>query len=187
MIVILDRDGTLVVDRHYLADPAGLEFLPGAAQGLRALHEQGHRLVVITNQSGIGRGLLTLAQLEAIHERFRHMMREAGAPLEAIYYCPHAPEADCACRKPRSELFWRAAADLGFEPSEAVVIGDKSSDVEFGRRVGAKTILIAAQPGSAIAGEGAKSDYVASDLVQAADWIQSLKLGAVTSPSRPPG
>jgi D-glycero-D-manno-heptose 1,7-bisphosphate phosphatase len=174
MIVILDRDGTIVVDRHYLADPAGLEFLPGAAQGLRRLHEQGHRLVVISNQSGIGRGLLTLSQLEAVHERLLQMMREAGAPLEAIYFCPHAPDAGCECRKPRSELFWRAAAELGFKPAEAVVVGDKASDIEFGHRVGVKTIFIAGQPGPTAPGDGPKPDFVATDLVQAASAIQAM-------------
>jgi D-glycero-D-manno-heptose 1,7-bisphosphate phosphatase len=172
MIVILDRDGTIVVDRHYLADPAGLEFLPGAVEGLRALHEQGHRLVLITNQSGIGRGLLSLPQLEAIHARLRQMMREAGAPLEAIYFCPHAPEEGCECRKPRSELFWRAAAELAFAPSDAVVVGDKASDVEFGRRVGARTILIAPE-----ALPGLEPDAVAGDLVQAAQAVRDFAQG----------
>jgi len=170
-VVILDRDGTIVIDRHYLRDPAGLEFLPGAAQGLRMLHARGHRLVLVTNQSGIGRGLLSLAQLEAIHERFRQMMDAEGAPLAAIYFCPHAPQADCACRKPRSALFWRAAAELGFEPAEAVVVGDKASDVEFGQRVGARTILIAAQPGAGAPAEGPQPDFIAADLVGAADAI----------------
>jgi D-glycero-D-manno-heptose 1,7-bisphosphate phosphatase len=177
MMVILDRDGTVVVDRHYLADPAGLEFLPGAAQGLRTLHEHGHRLVLITNQSGIGRGLLSLAQLEAIHARLRRMMREAGAPLEAIYYCPHTPEEGCECRKPRSELFWRAAAELGFGPSDAVVVGDKASDIEFGHNVGAATILIAPVPPAMIAEGQPAADFVAADLVQAASAIQGLSAG----------
>jgi len=179
MMVILDRDGTIVVDRHYLADPAGLEFLPGAAAGLRMLHQQGHRLVLITNQSGIGRGLITESQLEAVHARLRQMMRSAGAPLAAIYYCPHTPEAGCACRKPGSELFWRAAAELGFEPDEAVVVGDKSSDVAFGVRVGARTILIASEPatGPATARSEPAPDYVVTDLVQAADAILGLSTG----------
>jgi D-glycero-D-manno-heptose 1,7-bisphosphate phosphatase len=185
MMVILDRDGTVVFDRHYLADPAGLEFLPGAAEGLALLHSQGHRLVLITNQSGIGRGLFTEAQLAAVHTRLRQMMSEVGAPLAGIYYCPHAPEADCGCRKPRSELFWRAAAELEFEPSEAVVVGDKGSDVEFGARVGARTILIAPETAPGIGpgpepialGRQLKPDYVAADLVQAANAIQSLLKG----------
>jgi D-glycero-D-manno-heptose 1,7-bisphosphate phosphatase len=176
MMVILDRDGTIVVDRHYLADPAGLEFLPGAAQGLRMMHRHGHRLVLITNQSGIGRGLISEAQLEAVHARFRQMMRDAGAPLEAIYYCPHAPETECDCRKPRSALFWRAAAELGFEPDEAVVIGDKASDIAFGERVGARTVLIASEPLSAT--NMPAPDYVATDLVQAAEAILRLSTGA---------
>jgi D-glycero-D-manno-heptose 1,7-bisphosphate phosphatase len=84
------------------------------------------------------------------------------------------PEAACECRKPRSALFWRSAAELGFQPSEAVVIGDKPSDVDFGHRVGAKTVLIAPESGSSTGGGRSKPDYVAPDLVAAADWIQSL-------------
>jgi histidinol-phosphate phosphatase family protein len=118
--------------------------------------------------------LLSLAQLEAIHVRLQAMMREAGAPLEAIYFCPHTPEQGCECRKPRSELFWRAAAELGFEASDAVVVGDKASDVELGSRVGATTILIAPESGSAPTESGIGPDYVASDLVQAAARIHSL-------------
>jgi D-glycero-D-manno-heptose 1,7-bisphosphate phosphatase len=105
------------------------------------------------------------------------MMREAGAPLAAIYYCPHTPEAACACRKPGSELFWRAAAELGFEPDEAVVIGDRRSDVEFGARVGARTILVASEPAAATARDGPAPDYVVTDLVQAADAILGLSTG----------
>jgi histidinol phosphatase-like enzyme len=105
------------------------------------------------------------------------MTREAGASIEAIYLCPHTPEDDCECRKPRSELFWRAAAEVGFKPSEAVVIGDKASDIDFGHRVGAKTILIAAEPGSTMTGDGPKPDYVATGLVQAAEVIQALAAG----------
>jgi len=173
-VVILDRDGTVVVDRRYLSDPAGLEFLPGAAEGLRQLHECGYRLVVITNQSGVGRGLLSLQRLYEIHERFREMVGAVGVRLEEIYFCPHIPEDNCACRKPRLGLLMRAASELHFNPANTIVVGDKVSDVEFGRRAGATTILIASEPsdthGEAWHGEAAP-DFISSDLAGAARTI----------------
>jgi D-glycero-D-manno-heptose 1,7-bisphosphate phosphatase len=119
-VVILDRDGTIVIDRGYLDDPAGLEFLPAAAEGLRYLHQRGYRLVVITNQSGIGRGRFTAERLGEIHDRFNEMVRAAGAHIEAIYFFPHRPDDGCDCRKPGSALLLQAAAELGFEPAQAV-------------------------------------------------------------------
>jgi D-glycero-D-manno-heptose 1,7-bisphosphate phosphatase len=172
-VVILDRDGTVVVDRHYLSEPAGLELLPGAAEGLRQLYERGHKLVVITNQSGVGRGLLSLQRLDEIHDRLREMVSAVGARLAEVYFCPHLPEDDCTCRKPRLGLLTRAASELGFNPANTIVIGDKLSDVEFGRRAGATTILIAAEQ-DATYGEHAPH-FVAADLAGAAKTIEALE------------
>jgi D-glycero-D-manno-heptose 1,7-bisphosphate phosphatase len=165
--VILDRDGTLVVDRDYLDDPEQLEFLPGAVEGLRVLREQGHRIVVVTNQSGVGRGRFSLARLHEIHARLLQMAAAAGAPIDAIYYCPHRPEEACECRKPKPKLVRQAAADLGFEPSAAVIIGDKSSDIELGRNLGAMTMLVS-ETGRASDGKPVTADHVIRDLLEAA-------------------
>ena len=164
-VVILDRDGTIVVDRNYLSDPGGLEFLPGAAEGLRSLHRQGYRLVVITNQSGVGRGLFSLERLAAMNRRLMEMVQENGALLERIYCCPHRPEDRCLCRKPRPKLLLDAASELGFTPRRAIVIGDKAGDVEFGRNVGATTMLI---------GSIGEADYVVRDLTHAATVLKTL-------------
>lgn len=170
-IVLLDRDGTVVIDRGYLDDPAGLEFEPGAAQGLRLLHSHGCRLVVVTNQSGVGRNLFTLEQLDAMNERLHAMVVSAGAKLERIYVCPHAPGDGCECRKPALGLFKQAVADLGFDPAAAVMIGDKESDMEFGRRAGAATILISRHaPGAAFQ---VLPDVVAGSLLEAAEAVIS--------------
>lgn len=169
-VIILDRDGTIIVDRHYLSDPADLEFEPGAAAGLQRMHSRGYRLVVITNQSGVGRGLFSLVRLEEIHDRLRQMVKSIGARLDGIYYCPHVPDAGCSCRKPRIGLLNRAASELRFEPSSAVVIGDKVSDIEFGHRAGAATVLVAAE--SQNLAEGPKPDFIVRDLVQAAAIIE---------------
>jgi D-glycero-D-manno-heptose 1,7-bisphosphate phosphatase len=172
-VVILDRDGTIVIDRGYLDDPAGLEFLPGAAEGLRSLYSQGYRLVVITNQSGVGRGLFPIERVYAMNARLERMVEEAGTRLEHIYFCPHAPDAGCDCRKPALSLMTQAAAELGFDPAGAIVIGDKASDVEFGRRAGALTMLIG-NPESPLA-SSATPDYVVGNLQEAADIMRSRR------------
>lgn len=180
-VVLLDRDGTLVIDRDYLADPAGLQFLPGAIEGLRRLHAMGHRLVIISNQSGVGRGLFSLEQLNAVNERLAQLLRAAGVTLAGIYCCPHRPEEACACRKPNVGLVRRAALELAFDPSEAVMIGDRDSDIELGRRLGATTIRLAGARRCMDADQaptrhpiGVPADHLAADLLQAARIIETL-------------
>jgi D-glycero-D-manno-heptose 1,7-bisphosphate phosphatase len=177
-VVILDRDGTIVIDRNYLSDAAGLEFLPGAAEGLRAMHEQGYRLIVITNQSGVGRGLFSLQSLEQMNLRLQEMFQSNGARLERVYFCPHRPDEHCQCRKPNTQLLKDAAAELGFEPSRAIVIGDKDSDVEFGKRAGAVTMLVATGDGGR-ASASIAPDYIVRDLQQAAAVLRSRDRGAI--------
>jgi D-glycero-D-manno-heptose 1,7-bisphosphate phosphatase len=172
-VVILDRDGTMVVDRNYLSDPDGLSFLPGAAEGLRSMYGQGFRLIVITNQSGVGRGMFSMESLQQMNTRLMAMVDQSGARLERIYCCPHRPEDHCACRKPGTKLMMDAASDLGFEPRRAIVIGDKASDVEFGRGAGATTMLIAEDPAAAQV-RAARADYVVHDLSEAALILKSL-------------
>ena len=114
-VVILDRDGTLNVERHYLSDPAQVELVDGVADGLRHLRELGVELLVITNQSGVGRGYFTERTLDAIHRRLGECLSEAGVHLSAIYVCPHVPADGCRCRKPRYRPpLERAAWERGF-------------------------------------------------------------------------
>lgn len=140
--VALDRDGTLVVERNYLSDPDDLELIPGAAAALRQLREMGLGLVVLTNQSAIGRGRFSEARLAEIHERLTELLRASGVRLDGLYHCPHTPEHGCRCRKPQPGLMERAAHELGFDPRQSIVIGDKPCDVELGRSVGATTLLV---------------------------------------------
>jgi D-glycero-D-manno-heptose 1,7-bisphosphate phosphatase len=170
MVVVLDRDGTIVVDRDYLDDPAGLSFLPGAAEGLQWLHANGYRLVVVTNQSGVARGRFDLQRLAQIHARFTEMVLQAGARLDGIYFCPHGPDDHCACRKPNTGLLEQAAGELGFELSAVFVVGDKESDIELGRRVSAPTILIAADEAHS---PTTAASFIVSDLRRAAQVIAS--------------
>lgn len=132
--VILDRDGTLIKDKHYLADPAGVELLPGATTGLTRLAGAGMRLFVVTNQSGIGRGYFTEEEYHACHAAMEAQLRDAGISLTGTAFCPHGPDEGCACRKPEQGM-WRAlAAAHGIESAATVMVGDKEEDILFGKR-----------------------------------------------------
>lgn len=173
--VLLDRDGTLNVERHYLADPRDLELLPGTVDGLRLLRDMGLGLVVLTNQSGIGRGYFTQNDLQAVHLRLRYLLGEANIQLNGIYHCPHAPHERCLCRKPLPGLALTAAAELYFDPSQSFVIGDKRADVDLGRNLGATSILVRTGHGEETLRSGpVPADHVAQDLLDAANWISGV-------------
>jgi D-glycero-D-manno-heptose 1,7-bisphosphate phosphatase len=170
--VLLDRDGTVMVEQNYLADAALVELLPGAAEGLRNLAAVGFGLVVVTNQSGIGRGYFDWPTLDAIHTRMEALLGAEGVRLDGIYVCPHTPEDMCECRKPRRGLVDQAAARLGFDPAESVVIGDKACDIELGSRIGARTILLRTGYGAETeASRAASPDCVVDGLAEAARVI----------------
>jgi D-glycero-D-manno-heptose 1,7-bisphosphate phosphatase len=173
--VLLDRDGTIVFERGYIRDPDEIELLPGAAAALRRLAKSSLALAVVTNQSAVGRGLLTEERLGEIHQRLRELLAAEGVALAGIYFCPHIPEDGCACRKPETGLFESASRELGFLPSESFVIGDKECDVELGQRAGATTILVRTGYGDDVDRDGSVSpDYVADDLAEAAGIIERL-------------
>jgi len=168
-VVLLDRDGTIIEDRHYLADPQGVTLLPGAMEGLRALSAAGIRAAVLTNQSGVARGRITAAQLAAVHQRLGAVLEAGGVRLAGIFSCPHAPDAGCGCRKPAEGLARQAAETLGFALSEAAVVGDKASDLELGHRLGVPAILVRTGEGLATLQSGAASaDYLVDDLTEVA-------------------
>ena len=173
--VVLDRDGTINVDRHFLADPAGFELIGGAADGMRRLAQLGLGLVVVTNQSGVGRGIVDNDALAAIHDEMARQLEAVGVRLDGVYWCPHRPEDGCACRKPRTGLLERAAAELSFDPTEAFVVGDRPRDIEMGRAVGATTLLVRTGHGARFEREGRiRADHVVDDLREAAEVIGRL-------------
>jgi histidinol-phosphate phosphatase family protein len=133
--LFIDRDGTLIVDVGYPRDPDQVELMAGAADALRAL-QQHWLLVVVSNQSGIGRGLITEAEARAVHDRFVARFAAEGISFAGFYYCPHPPDAGCRCRKPAPGLVHDASAALGIELASSVMIGDKSSDLDAGRAAG---------------------------------------------------
>ena len=135
--LLLDRDDTILDDPGYLSDPAAIKFLPGAIEGLRLFHQNHWPIVVITNQSGIGRGYFGEAEVEAVHDRFVELLQAEGIEIAGIYLCPHAPDEGCQCRKPEPALAEQAATELGLDLKRAVMVGDKLSDLELGRNIGA--------------------------------------------------
>ena len=169
--VLLDRDGTVIAQKHHLSSIEDLELLPGAGQGIRRLNAARIGVVVVTNQSVIGRGLLTPEGLATIHDEMLRRLEREDARVDAIYVCPHIPEDACACRKPLPFLAQRAASELGFELTEAFVIGDQPGDIELGRACGATTFLVRTGYGNEWETRGLRADFVADDLAAAAERI----------------
>ena len=139
--LFLDRDGTLIVDVGYPRDPAQVELLPGAADALREL-QRDWVLVVVSNQSGIARGLVSEREAAAVHAEFVARFAAVGVTFAGCYYCPHAPDAGCACRKPLPGLLLDAAAALDLDLAASVMIGDKPSDLEAGRAAGCRALSV---------------------------------------------
>lgn len=171
-LVALDRDGTIIEERPYLSDPEQVVLLPRAAQGLRALQALGFRLVLVANQSGVGRGYFSLEDVQRVNQRLFQLLAREGVTLNGAYICPHLPWAGCPCRKPATGLLEQAARELGARPSEAFVIGDKGCDIEMGQRAGASTLLVRTGWGRQTerAGE-VRPDFVVDDLGEAAALI----------------
>ncbi len=169
---LLDRDGTVIADRGYLADPAGVKILPGAAKGLARMRSFGLGLAIVTNQSGIGRGYFDPAQLRAVNLRMEELLEAQGVELDGIYCCTCHPDRGCDCRKPKPGLVLRARAELGFDPTRSFVIGDKGSDIGLGRAVSARTFLVRSARDGEETQEGA--DYVVENLLDAANRIEEI-------------
>jgi len=173
--VVLDRDGTIIEECSYLAHPEQIKLIPGAAEALRELKKMGFGLVVITNQSGVGRGFFDQARLRLIHERLHQVLNAEGVQLDGLYFCPHKPEEGCTCRKPQVGLIMRASRDLFFEPAKSIVIGDQASDIEMGRGVGAITFLVRTGYGAQVAAEQSPAaNYIVDDLPAAVQTIRRL-------------
>lgn len=167
--VLLDRDGTINVEREYLSDPDQVELLHHAARGIQEMGRLGLGVIVVTNQSGIGRGLFDLNRLAAIHERLLELLDAEGARLDDIVYCPHLPDDGCGCRKPLTGMVEEAARRHGFSAAESFVVGDKPCDIDLGRAIGATTFLVRTGYGWRHALDaGIQPDYVVDDLWQAA-------------------
>jgi D-glycero-D-manno-heptose 1,7-bisphosphate phosphatase len=167
--VILDRDGTVIVEKDYLADPDGVQIIHGAAQGIRRMLEVGLGVIIVTNQSGVGRGYFDENTVDEIHQRMQKLLLIEDIKIDGIFYCPHTPEDNCSCRKPKTGLIKQAAKELNFKPSECFVIGDKACDVSLGKNIGAVSFLVRTGYGAEEAQrKDIAPDYIVNDLLEAA-------------------
>jgi histidinol-phosphate phosphatase family protein len=164
--VFLDRDGTLIEDKGFLGDPAGVALLPTVVDALHLLAEHGYATIVISNQSGIARGLLDERQVRSVNAEIERRLGTDGIAIDGWYWCPHYG-AGCACRKPEPGLLHRAVAEHALTLDGGAMVGDRGSDVELGHRVGIPGILV---PGP-YAYAGPEPDLRAGTLLEAAEWI----------------
>ena len=179
--VLLDRDGVIAVQIHHLHKKEQLEIIPGVAAGIRALKAAGFVVVVVTNQAVIARGLSTEEEIDAIHAELVRRLREEGADLDAIYYCPHHEEAtvpkyrrDCPDRKPIPGLCLRAAAEWDLRLDESFLVGDRTVDILAGKAAGCTTILVRTGYAGSDGLCDVSPDYVCNDLSEASKLIVSL-------------
>jgi len=176
--ILIDRDGTLIEERNYLADPEGVALIPGAAAAIAAANRVGVPVVLVTNQSGIGRGYFGEAELAAVNRRTEELLAAEGAHLDGLYHCPHAPDAGCNCRKPEPGMALQAAADLHLDLARSCVIGDKEVDLVLARGVGASPLLVRTGYGRETEAAGGDADRVFDDLGGAIRWVVAM----VTAP-----
>lgn len=174
--IFLDRDGTLNPDPGYITSPDQFELFPGVSEALANLKRAGARLIVVTNQSGVARGLLSRDDLDAVHMKLQRLLEGAGASLDAIYFCPHHPDDGCECRKPNRGMIDQAVQEWGIDLDRSYLIGDHIRDVELAKRVGGRSILVTTgvvspQEAERLKASGAAPDWIASSLTEAADWL----------------
>ena len=175
--VFIDRDGTIMEDRDYCSDPSQVKVFPGAPEALRRLKSNGFKLIVITNQSGIGRGLFRLDQYRAVEAE---VSRQLGAGLiDATYFCPHLPSQHCSCRKPATAMILEATREYQIDLSRSFLVGDKESDVECARNAGVRSIRVKTGP-QCDTSDGT-ADWVAEDLQASVEIILDATSGKTRS------
>ncbi len=183
-MVVLDRDGTVIVDKHYLADPNQIELMDRAVEGILALRALGLKVVIATNQSGINRGYFSHAALEEIHRRMCSRLDSAGAKLDAVYFCPHTPEERCTCRKPELGLLKQAAKDFGAVLTDIIVIGDNSCDIAMAKRAGVVSFLVGSDHLQDVLNDKLTPDYIVPNMYEAAQIIARTMTPNSNSKSR---
>ncbi len=140
--VFLDRDGTINHDKNYLSDEKDLKIYVFAKKAILKLRRAGFKIVIVTNQSAVARGYVTVSKLEKINRTLKRLLKEQGAEIDGIYYCPHGPDDDCGCRKPKTGMVLRAAKDLKIDLKKSYTVGDSVRDYMLGYNFGGKGILV---------------------------------------------
>ena len=172
--VFIDRDDTLCKDVPYCSRPEDLQLFPGAGEAVAKLNEVGFTVIVITNQSGIGRGWLDERTLELIHDKMRKDLAVFNARVDAIYHCPHIPEDNCDCRKPKTRMIESAARDFALNLRESYMIGDRLMDIQMARNAGARAVLVRPHGRGEESEEARRlADYSCARLDDAVEWIIS--------------
>ena len=176
-IVFLDRDGVITrgFDNSYVDRVEKLSFVPHSLRALRRLKEAGYKVIVVSNQAGVGKGVYSMKMLREVTERIQQAVREKGGRLHAIYYCPHRPEDRCSCRKPKVGLFRKAKRRFGIRFKEAFFVGDSRVDVEAGKAIGCRTILVLSGRNKRRPRWEIKPDAIRRNLWEAVDWIFKQK------------
>ena len=174
--VFLDRDGTVAEEVGYLNHISRFRLLPGAGPAIRRLNQAAIPVVVVTNQSGVGRGYFPESLVVQVHERMAEELKRQGARLDGVYYCPHVSADGCDCRKPGTGMLNAAARDLALDLRRSFVVGDRRADLELAERAGATGILVRTGYGEGELAWHARRwprqpDFVAADLAEAVDWI----------------
>ena len=173
-LVILDRDGVINFDSaQFIKSPAEWKPIPGSLEAIARLNQAGYRVVVATNQSGIGRGLFDMDTLNQIHEKMHKALFTVGARVDAIFYCPHPADSACECRKPKPGMFKRISETLNLDLTGVPAVGDSLRDLQAGVAVGCKPLLVLTGKGEKTKAEGNLPEDTRefADLAQAVDWI----------------
>jgi len=176
--VFLDRDGVICEDVRYLTNPSQIKFLPKVVEAIRILNEMGVKVITVTNQSVIARNMLSINELETIHKQLLDNLRNQGARIDAIYYCPHHPNGivknyakNCDCRKPEPGLLLKAIDELKIDPLKSFMVGDKQRDIIAGKKVGCKTILVSSNKDECFNSYNYSQDYTVTNLLEAIPFI----------------
>jgi len=178
--IFLDRDGTINHDSGYIKDPSEVVLLPGVSEGIKKLkNEFGFKAIVVSNQAGVAKGIMTIADVEAVNVRINNLLKKYGTNVDAFYYCPFHPDFDppekSICRKPSPFMIVQAAEEQAIDLSRSYMIGDKASDIESGISAGIKTILIIGEDNrneiSILHNLGKKPNFTAANFKEVCDFI----------------
>lgn len=184
-VVFTDRDGTLIKEIGYISDPAKVELLPYTAEAIKLLRSIEFKIIVVTNQSGVGRGYFSLNDLENVNNRFIELLKQEGTWIDKLYFCPHTLTDNCNCRKPKTGMIEQAKKEYDIDFANSYMVGDSAEDMELGRRTGLKTILVltgygektksrlVGTPASVEPAQSVQPDFIAQDLLTAVNWVLS--------------